>query len=266
MKRSLTLLPVLLLALTIGAFGQVLDPNVGVFDPGAACAPTCGIHPNPIPLTTFGVWNFGNAGEDANPWYIIFAVPNNTGGAPTLSDGGNTPTFTGTGPTDAGSWGSGSSQTLYEFAGPSTSLSASEIGAANNSMNTTNMFGAAEQAAFGSTPTAFEVYLYSMSPSLPHQTSLLFDTSIVAGTFVAVLGASIDKHGNDHVYASPFTTAGLGGSSSTTTTTTTTTTSSSGPGVASASGPSVPEPNGIVLLGSALLVLCAGLRKRFVRS
>lgn len=263
MKRSLTLLPVLLLALSIGAFGQILDPNVGVFDPAAGCAPTCGIHPNPIPLTNFGVWNFGNAGEEALPWYLIFAVPNNSGGAPTLSDAGNPPAnggpFTASGPTDAGAWGSGSSQTLYEFAGPSTTLTAAEINAANNSMNTTNMFGAAEQTAFGSTPSAFEVYLFSMSGSLPHQTAEFFNTSIVAGTFVAVLGVSGQGTKQDKVYASPFTTAGLGGGSSTGPTT-------GGPGGGPASGPQVPEPNSIVLLGSALLAVTAGLRKRFARS
>src|SRR3989442_9796520 len=133
MGRRFTLFSALLLALSVCAFGQVLDPNVGVFDPAAACAPTCGVHPNPIPLTEFGVWNFGNAGEEALPWYLIFAVPNNTGGAPTLSDAGNTPAFTASGPTDVGSWGSGSKQTLYEFAGPSTTLSASIIHAGNNS-------------------------------------------------------------------------------------------------------------------------------------
>jgi len=172
MKRSLKLLPVLLLALSICAFGQIIDPNVGVFDPSAACAPTCGLHPNPIPLTEFGVWNFGNAGAPL-PWYIIFAVPDNTGGAPTLSSDPASPdSFTATGPTDAGAYLPTSSQTLYEFAGPSTTLTASEIGAANNSMNTTNMF-------VGGTPTSFEVYVFSMDPALPSQVAELFDTNIV---------------------------------------------------------------------------------------
>jgi hypothetical protein len=123
-------------------------------------------------------------------------------------------------------------------------------------MNTTNLFGAAEQTAFGSTPTSFEVYLFSMSPSLPHQTALLFDTSIVAGTFVAVLGASVDDKGHEKVFNSPFTTAGLGGGPPTT----------SGPGGNPASGPLVPEPSSIVLLGSALVAVTAGLRKKLSRS
>jgi hypothetical protein len=262
MGRRFTLFSALLLALSVCAFGQVLDPNVGVFDPAAACAPTCGVHPNPIPLTQFGVWNFGNAGEEALPWYLIFAVPNNTGGAPTLSDAGNIPAFTASGPTDVGSWGSGSKQTLYEFAGPSTALTAAVIAAANNSMNTANMFGAAELAAFGSTPSAFEVYLFSLSGALPHQKAEFFNTSIVAGTFVAVLGGSVDSKGHEHVYNSPFTTAGLGGSSSTTTTTTTTV----GETASAGSNGQVPEPNGIVLLGSVLLAVGAGLWKRFIRS
>lgn len=270
MNRFLRLLPILTLILCVSAFGQILDPNVGVFDPSASCAPTCGLHPNPIGLSEFGVYNFGNAGDDALPWYIIFAVPNNKDGAPTLSSDSSSPdSFTASGPTDAGAWASSSSQTLYEFVGPSTTLTAAEINGANNSMNTTNMFGADESGAFGSIPSSFEVYVYSMSGALPHQVAELFDTSIVAGTYVAVLGASTDSKGHDHVYASPYTTAGLGETGSTTGTTTTTTTTTSttgGPGGGPASGPTVPEPNTIILLGSALLAVTAGLRKRFVRS
>src|SRR5215471_5038096 len=233
MRRTLILLPILVIALSVCTFGQIIDPNVGVFDPSAACAPTCGLHPNPIPLTEFGVWNFSGGAGAPLPWYIIFAVPDNTGGAPTLSSDPASPdSFTASGPTDAGAYLPTSSQSLYEFAGPSTTLTASEIGAANNSMNTSNMF-------VGGTPTSFEVYVFSMDPALPSQVAELFDTNIVAGTFVAVLGA--DRTGeNSQVFSSPFTTAGLGGSSSSSSS------SSSGPGSGPASGPSTPEPNSIV--------------------
>ena len=256
-KRSFKFLPVLIVALSVCAFGQIIDPNVGVFDPSAACAPTCGLHPNPIPLTEFGVWNFGGAGAPI-PWYIIFAVPDNTGGAPTLSSDPSSPdSFTASGPTDAGAYLPTSSQTLYEFAAPATTLNAAEINAANNSMNTTNMF-------VGSTPSSFEVYVFSMDPALPSQVAELFDTNIVAGTFVAVLG--VDTTGpNEQVFSTPFTTAGLGGSSSSSSSSSSSR-SSSGPGGGPASGPGTPEPNSIVLLGSALLAITAGLRKKFARS
>src|SRR5262245_7143812 len=253
MRRTLILLPILVIALSVCTFGQIIDPNVGVFDPSAACAPTCGVHPNPIPLTEFGVWNFGGAGAPL-PWHIIFAVPDNTGGAPTLSSDPSSPdSFTATGPTDAGAYLPTSSQTLYEFAGPSTTLTSAEIGAANNSMNTSNMF-------VGSTPSSFEVYVFSMDPALPSQVAELFDTNIVAGTFVAVLGA--DRTGpNSQVFSTPFTTAGLGGSSSSSSSS-----SSSGPGSGPASGPIIPEPNSLVLLGSALVAITTGLRKKLIRS
>ena len=261
-KRSI--LPILFLALSVCAFGQIVDPNVGVFDPSAACAPTCGTDPNPIPLTEFGVWNYGNAGEPL-PWYIIFAVPNG-GAAPTLASDASSPdSFAVSGPTDVGAYLSSSSQTEYEFAASATTLSAAEIGAANNSMNTTNMFGAAEQAAFGSTPTSFEIFVYSLSPALPAQVAELFDTNIIAGTFVSVLGVErVTKNNGEiqsQVFATPFTTAGLGATGTTTTTTTT-----GGPGGGPASGPLVPEPSSIVLLGSALIAATAGLRKRLIRS
>jgi hypothetical protein len=263
--RKFNLVLALLLAASVCAFGQIIDPNVGIFDPAAACAPTCGDHPNSITLTEFGVWNYGNAGEPL-PWYIIFAVPEDDGGAPTLSSNAGSPdSFTATGPTDAGSWDSSSSQTLYEFVAPFTTMTADEINAANNSMNTTNMFGPEEEAAFGSMPSAFEVYLYSMSPGLPVQTAELFDTSIVAGTFVAVLGVEHGTnpagHPQTQVFATPFTTSGLGVTTSTTTTTTTTTTLS-GPFTAGA----IPEPNTIFLLGTALLGITTALRKRLRRS
>ena|SRR5437870_316041 len=266
MRRSLTILPLLIVALSICAFGQILDPNVGVFDPNAACAPTCGTDPNSIPLTQFGVWNYGNAGQPL-PWYIIFAVPNDTTGVPPpLSDGGNTPVFTAAFAGDAGAYLASSSLNEYQFAASKTTLTADEINAANSSMNTTNMFGAAEQAAFGSTPTSFEIYVYSMSPALPEQTTELFNTSIVAGTFVTVLGVErVTKNNGDiqsQVFATPFTTAGLAGGPATTTTTTTTV----GGSASESAGSGVPEPSGIVLLGSALLAACAGLRKRFTRS
>jgi hypothetical protein len=256
MRRSLRLLPVLLLAVSFSVFGQITDPNVGVFDPSLACAPTCGTDPNAIPLTEFGVYNHGPG--TADPWYLIFAVPTDgitpaaAPGTPT-SDALSPDSFTASGPTDVGAYLSSSSLTEYEFAASATTLTAAEIGVANNSMNTTNMFGTAEQTAFGSTPTAFEIFVYSMAPGLPEKVAELFDTSIVAGTFITVLGVSAD---GKHVYATPFTTAGLGGGPPTT----------SGPGGNPASGPLVPEPSSIVLLGSALVAVTAGLRKKLSRS
>src|SRR5438552_785496 len=171
MRLTFTILPLLIVALSICAFGQILDPNVSVFDPSAACAPAdCGADPNPIPLTQFAVYNHGDAGQPL-PWYIIFAVPNDTTLVPPpLSDGGNTPVFTATFAGDAGAYLASSSLNEYQFAASKTTLTADEINAANSSMNTTNMFGAAEQAAFGSTPTSFEIYVYSMSPALPEKT------------------------------------------------------------------------------------------------
>jgi hypothetical protein len=56
------------------------------------------------------------------------------------------------------------------------------------------------------------------------------------------------------------------GTTGPTTTTTGPTTTTSGPGGGPASGPLVPEPSSVALLGSALIAVTIGLRKKLIRS
>ena len=74
-------------------------------------------------------------------------------------------------------------------------------------MNATNMFGAAEQAAFGKTPDFFEIYVYTVSAGLlTGNQSFNFSATLPAGTFIMGLGAN--SNGNQQ-FSTPFTTAGL---------------------------------------------------------
>jgi hypothetical protein len=125
-------------------------------------------------------------------------------------------------------------------------------------MNATNMFGSQEQAAFGSTPASFEVFVYTITPGITGSTPYTFLSSpdLVAGTFLAATDNSADG-------STPFTTTGLVGG----------TTGGPGGGSASASGPTttttgpvVAEPSSIVLLGSALVAVTIGLRKKLIRA
>ena len=245
MRRSSSLLLVIALAAAVCAFGQVLDPNIGIFDPGASCAPTCGLHPNPIPTNEFGVWNFGNAGNGSTPWFLILALPDFTGLAPSLTSDSSSPDkFTATNIPLSNSDFMSSSGSLYDFVAPATGGLTG-----NSSMSSATMFPPTAPP-----PSFFDVFVFSMSPALPPQVAELFDTSLIAGSFVAAVGT--DSKGQQ--FSTPFTTAGLAH--------TTTSTSTSGPGGSPASGPQVPEPSGIVLLGTALLAASAGLRKKLVRS
>src|SRR5215469_1741484 len=206
MRRSSSLLLVLVLAAAVCAFGQILDPNIGIFDPSASCAPTCGLHPNPIPTTEFGVWNFGNAGNGTTPWYLILALPDFTGSTPSLTSDPSSPdSFTATNIPLTDSMFLPTSGVLYDFVAPATGGLKGD-----SSMSAADMFPPSAPP-----PSFFDVFVFSMSPALPAQVAELFDTSLIAGSFVAAVGT--DSKGQQ--FSTPFTTAGLAHTSSTTTTT-----------------------------------------------
>ena len=250
MTRNLTLLLVFLAA-SISAFA-----NIGFCPPPAtatACSTATGGDGETIAVATdtFGMWALGGATSD-DPWYLLLAVPNNDGGAPTITSSDFTSISAAA---DAGTFLPTTDGSIYDFASAFDGG-----GGGNGSMNASNLFGADEQAAFGSTPTSFEIYVYTISPAVAASTPYAFSSSpdLVAGTFLAALGGSAPA-------STPFTTAGLvtGGSSSSSSSSSST---GGGPGGGPASGPLVPEPSSIVLLGSALLAVTAGVRKKMIRS
>lgn len=242
------------LAASISAFGQMLpDPNIMVGASGATCPTGCSGDPTLIASSGFTLFSNGSPTADV-PWYILLALP---GTGKTDAQGGTdpaAPSITGTGFTissgvDAGDFLPTTSGDIYAFA------SADDGGLnGDGSMNATNLFGSAETTAFGKTPSFFDIFVYTVSAgALTGDKNFSFTTSLPLGTFVGGLG--IGSNGTQP-FSTPFTTAGLVDATTT------------GPGTASgpASGPLVPEPNTIVLLGTVLLAACAGLRKKLGRA
>jgi hypothetical protein len=258
--RKLTLLLVFLAA-SISAFA-----NIGFCPPpatAAACSTATGAGGETITVPTDSVGFFflgGGGSTTSDPWFLLLAVPNDVGGAPALTGDG---TYTIGSATDVGAFLPTTSGSVYDFASGVTGISGG-----NGSISATNLFcdGASypcassnEITAFGSLPTSFEIFAYSVTPALPDGTGGSFSSSpdLVAGTFLAAIG------GKEGKFSTPFTTAGLAGGS----------TEGPGGGPASASGPTttttgtgVPEPSSIVLLGSVLIAVTAGLRKKLIRS
>jgi hypothetical protein len=215
-----------LLLLAASASKAVATPiDVTVEDPVFFCDSSqgydpngCGGHPNLIgSATSFEMFKNGNGLSDT-PWYLLVAIPDYVGAAPTITSDGSV--FAQQGSATSKTFLSSSSGDIYGLFGLT----------GDNSMNATNMFGAAEQAAFGGTPTSFTVFEYTFTPEFNSGAAYTFTvggSGLISGTFLAASGGS-------NPFSTPFTTAGL----------------------------VVPDTgNTLVLLGGALLGLAA-LRRR----
>lgn len=242
MKRFVAPTSVLFLALCFSAFGQTIDP-VGFCPPPATvggCTTANGIGGETIGVgaTQIGMFKNGNGGTAVNPWELLVAIPDYTGSAPAITSASFTiDASISPNPVDVGQF-LPTSGDLYTFAGTS----------GDNSMNAANMFGANEVAAFGSTPSYFEVFGYFFNPGISNNTPYLFSvggTGLPAGTFLAAAGGS-------NPFTTPFTTTGL----------------VNGPGCTPStcggggSGGPVPEPFSITLLATVCAFVGYGYRKK----
>lgn len=197
-NRALYLLVVLALVFcwTSTAHADGTDP-VGFCAPPAsipACTTANGVGGETIAVgsTSIGMEKNGS-GTSASPWYLLVAVPNYSGAAPTLSIAG----FTESSTVNSLPYLLGASGSIYDLFGI--------VG--DSSMNANNMFGDDEIAILGSAPASFDVFEYSFTGafgSFVPYTITVGGSGLNVGTFLAASGGS-------NPFSTPFTTTGLVG-------------------------------------------------------
>jgi hypothetical protein len=239
--RTISTVVVATLGFSTLAFCQITDP-VGFCPPSQIASTQCQTPNGPdnetigVGTTVIGMEKVGND-TSSDPWQLILALPNYSGVAPTVTIAGFTQ-FGGT--ANPGEYMPTTSGDLYAFAGTPDN---------NGSLNTTNLFGSDESAAFGSTPGFFDVFVYSFDPAFGSKTAytLNFGSALPAGTFLAGDG------GEGMGFATTFTTAGL----------------VNGPGcdgtngcTAGPGGSPVPEPTSILLFGTVAFLALTVFRKK----
>lgn len=229
----------LTLGLAVSALGQTIDP-VGFCPPPAtvsACTTGLGAGGENIGVgaTDIGMMKNGGGGTASNPWFLLVAIPDYTGTAPTITFKN---TFSPSGsPAEFDNFIS-TSGSLYTFTGTT----------GDSSMSAANMFGANELAAFGSMPSFFTVFKYTFTPDIADGVPYEFTvggSGLAAGTYLAADGGT-------NPFTTPFTVAGL----------------VDGPGCTPATcgggggGTPVPEPSSVVLFGTAFVIGALFMRKK----
>ena len=240
--RLLLIQGLLAVGVTAAARAQIIDPNIGFCAPPSS-ATACSGQPDTNPIASggaIGMWSFGEH-TSSDPWYLILAIPVGTytsSTAPQLTSSSfnsgdpTSPSFLTTGSSTPSNFNSGSIPTdIYSYLG-------AQVGnlSADNSMNTTNMFGGLEQHAFGSIPSYFQLLVYTFTTgNIIGNTSYSFisSTPLPPGTFLAAVADGGQQ------FSTPFTTAGLVTAST-------------------------PEPPALSLMSSGLLLLLGVLCRRYL--
>jgi hypothetical protein len=285
MTKSCNTLVVLLLALSVSAFGQLLDPatlhiGTGV---GTACVAGCpNVVNNEVTATggTFDIFQESNQPDVlTNELLLIAAVPNTASGTVTVGSVASASEF------DPYTAAAGTPETIsagqtpvqYGNVNPASfnpvtmtnsdvfTLLGPQISSADNSESFTNFNSAyaAEVAAgtpgFSGVPSSYAIYVWSISTTAFSGNSAMNITSTLpVGTFLTAFGES-----SSHIFSTQFTNTGLVTSGGTTGSTSGQTTGSTS---GQTTGGNVPEPGSLILLGSVLFVSFTLSRKKLIRS
>jgi len=285
MTKSFNTLVVLLLAISVSAFGQLLDPatlhiGTGV---GTACVEGCpGVVSGEVTATSGNFDIFQESGQSdmlTNEILLIAAVPNTASGTVTAGSVSAAKEFdpdtaavgtpetisTGQTPVAYGNVNTGSFNPVTMTNSDVFTLLGPQISHADNSESFTNFNGAyaAEVTAgtpgFSGVPSSYAIYVWSISTTAFSGKSALDITSTLpVGTFLTAFGES-----SSHIFSTQFTNTGLVTSGGTTGSTAGQTTGST---AGQTTGGNIPEPGSLILLGSVLFVSFTLSRKRLVRS
>ena len=239
----------------------LIDPNFSVCQLGTTNVNSCGpTDPQQIDNTGASVGVIGGGGSGPlNPFLLFAVVPDLPKppypGSPTPAPVPGTSSSLTISLATSAQYGQTKSPTsgyLGEFTSSSPDLySFAGLAGGNASMNFPNLSGTPESSLFGNAaPTSFSVYEFTVTINNVTGnlgTSGVYDlpfTTLTTGTYLAAWGIEDNpaKKGT-HVYASPFTTAGLVGNNG--------------------GGPpgSIPEPRSVALIGIGLLALAMFRRK-----
>jgi len=285
MTKSFNMLVVLLLAISVSAFGQLLDPATLHIGQGVSsgCATGCpGVVSGEVTATSGNFDIFQESGSPdmlTNEILLIAAVPNTASGTVTAGSVSSAKEFdpytaasgtpetisTGQTPVQYGNVNPASFNPVTMTNSDVFTLLGPQISSADNSESFVNFNKAyaAEVAAsapgFSGVPSSYAIYVWSISTTAFTGNSALDITSTLPiGTFLAAFGES-----TTHIYSTQFTNTGLVTSGGTTGSTSGQTTGSTS---GQTTGGNVPEPGSLILLGSVLFVSFTLSRKKLVRS